>query len=77
MKFNLLGSFVIAGALLAQPNKSVELKRNPPPAAGVPSPEQYPFGKLIQTLEGQAPLPAALPVSPSASPDLPKDFNPA
>lgn len=77
MKFNLLGSFVIAGALLAQPNKPVELKRNPPPAAGVPSPEQYPFGKLIQTLEGQAPLPAALPASPSASPDLPKDFNPA
>ena len=77
MKFNLLGSFVFAGALLAQPNKPVELKRNPPAAAGVPSPEQYPFGKLIQTLEGQAPLPAALPASPSASPDLPKDFNPA
>jgi P-type conjugative transfer protein TrbG len=77
MKLILVGSFAFAGALMAQPNKPVELKRNPPAATGVPSPEQYPFGQLIQTLEGQAPLPAALPASPIASPDLPKDFNPA
>jgi P-type conjugative transfer protein TrbG len=56
----LISSVVAAGVLLGQP-KPVEVKRIPPPAEGVPSPEKYPFGKLIQTLEADVPLPAAPP----------------
>ena len=54
----LISSVVAAGVLLGQP-KPIEVKRIPPPAEGVPSPEKYPFGKLIQTLEADAALPAA------------------
>jgi len=56
----LISSVVAAGVLLGQP-KPVEVKRIPPPAEGVPSPEKYPFGKLIQTLEADVPLPTAPP----------------
>jgi len=56
----LISSVVAAGVLLGQA-KPLELKRIPPPAEGVPSPEKYPFGKLIQTLEADVPLPAAAP----------------
>jgi P-type conjugative transfer protein TrbG len=59
----LISSVVAAGMLLGQP-KPVEVKRIPPPAEGIPSPEKYPFGKLIQTLEADTPLPAA-PTRPS------------
>jgi P-type conjugative transfer protein TrbG len=54
----LISSVVAAGVLLGQP-KPVEMKRIPPSAERVPSPEKYPFGKLIQTLEADVPLPAA------------------
>jgi P-type conjugative transfer protein TrbG len=60
MKRVLISSLVAAGTLLGQP-KPVDVKRIPPPAEGVPSPEKYPFGKLIQTLEADVPLPAAPP----------------
>jgi P-type conjugative transfer protein TrbG len=56
----LIISLVAAGVLLGQP-KPVEVKRIPSPTEGVPSPEKYPFGKLIQTLEADAPLPASPP----------------
>lgn len=56
----LMGSVVAAGVLLGQP-KPVEVKRVPPPVEGVPSPEKYPFGKLIQTLEADPPPPVAPP----------------
>jgi len=81
----LIVSAVVAGALLGQP-KPVEVKRMPPTpkasaADGVPSPEKYPFGKLIQTLESDAPTVApprmALSAtSQSSAVELPKDFNP-
>lgn len=56
----LISSVVAAGVLLGQP-KPIEVKRIPPPAEGVPSPEKYPFGKLIQTLEADVPQAAAPP----------------
>lgn len=87
MKTILINAAVFAGTLLGQP-KPVEVKRMPPPAKqapaeSVPSPEKYPFDKLIQTLDGNAPptpspvkpLPAVGGLVPSA--ELPKDFNPS
>jgi P-type conjugative transfer protein TrbG len=59
----LISSVVVAGVMLGQP-KPVEVKRIPPPAEGVPSPEKYPFGKLIQTLEADVPR-AVAPTRPS------------
>ncbi len=68
----LISSVVAAGVLFGQP-KPVEVKRIPPPGEGVPSPEKYPFGKLIQTLEADVPLPAA-PTRPSVVAE-PGDFS--
>ena len=56
----LISSVFVAGVLLGQ-RKPVEVKRIPPPAEGVPSPEKYPFGKLIQTLEADVPQATAPP----------------
>jgi type IV secretion system protein VirB9 len=56
----LIATVCVAGALLGQP-KPVEVKRVPPPAEGVPSPDKYPFGELIQTLEPDVPQAAAPP----------------
>ena len=87
MKTILINAAVFAGMLLGQP-KPVEVKRMPPsakqaPAESVPSPEKYPFDKLIQTLDGNAP-PTPVPVKPFAAvggplpaAELPKDFNPS
>jgi type IV secretion system protein VirB9 len=87
MKTILINAAVFAGMLPGQP-KPVEVKRMPPsakqaPAESVPSPEKYPFDKLIQTLDGNAP-PTPLPVKPFAAvggplpaAELPKDFNPS
>lgn len=63
----------------------VELRRvpaKPPTSEGVPSPEKYPFDKLIQSVETDAPMPRTLvgpplltpPVSPGA--EVPRDFKP-
>jgi len=87
MKTILINAAVFAGMLLGQP-KPVEVKRMPPPAKqapaeSIPSPEKYPFDKLIQTLDGNA-LPAPVPVKPFAAvgssvpaAELPKDYNPS
>ena len=85
-----------AGAIPAQqrPNGSpaktppVRLQRTPPARAvapeGVPSPDKYPFDRLINTLESDSPPPSpapggAVPGLPPGSPvsEVPKDFNPA
>ncbi|MBN9657135.1 MAG: P-type conjugative transfer protein TrbG [Acidobacteria bacterium] len=87
MKTILISAAVFAGTLLGQPNP-VEVKRTPPPAKqlpaeGVPSPDKYPFDKLIQTLDGNSsptPLPPRSLSTVSGQPptaDLPKDFNPS
>jgi type IV secretion system protein VirB9 len=87
MKTILIKAAVFAGTLLGQ-QKPVEVKRMPTPAKqvpveGVPSPEKYPFDKLIHTLDGNAP-PTPVPVKPLnavggpvPTAELPKDFNPS
>lgn len=45
MKKMWIGAAALAGALFGQ-QSPVELKRIPPPAEGVPTPEKYPFGQL-------------------------------
>ncbi len=88
--------FASASAISAQqrPNDSptkgppARLQRTPParPVApeGVPSPEKYPFDRLINTLESDSPSPSpvprgAVPALPPGSPvlEVPKDFKPA
>ncbi len=87
MKNILIAAAVSAGTLLAQP-KPVEVKRIPAPAErapveSIPSPEKYPFDRLIQTLDGNAPpvplpaRPAPAAVVPVPTTELPKDFNPS
>jgi P-type conjugative transfer protein TrbG len=68
MKKMWFGAVALAGVLFGQ-QSPVELKRIPPPAEGVPAPEKYPFGQLIQTLAADAPLPL-VPQMPAASTDL-------
>lgn len=60
MKRILLSSVVVAGVAMGQPKQS-DGKRVAPPSEGVPSPEKYPFQKLIETLEAPPPPSAALP----------------
>src|ERR1041384_2224510 len=92
---NIVGIFLLAGAISAQqrPNSSSPAKNRPvrlqrTPASqkseGVPSPDKYPFDRLINTLESDnAPIsPAssgAVPGLARGSPasDVPKDFKPA
>jgi len=71
MKKKWIGLLAFTGALLGQ-HSPVEVKRIPPSAEGVPAPEKYPFGQLIQTLEADVPLPVT-PQRPMVSVDLPTE----
>lgn len=66
-----IGLLAFAGALLGQ-HSPVEVKRIPPSEEGVPAPEKYPFGQLIQTLEADAPLPST-PQRQALSVELPTE----
>lgn len=93
---NIIGIFLLAGAISAQqrPNNSspaknqpVRLQRSPGARAsdGVPSPDKYPFDRMVNTLESDtagispASSSGAVPGLPPGSPasEVPKDFKPA
>lgn len=81
----LMIAMMVAGTLSGQ-SKPAEVKRLPAPpeagaAEGVPSPEKYPFDKLIQSMDGGVVLPASSPRpvvfggNPNPAIEVPKDFS--